>query len=67
MFLFNFMIIMVRTHFHQHFFKTLFDFSKMDKNKCPKLKTQNTFWKFFVTESFDFMNCFILLSLLVTI
>jgi hypothetical protein len=25
----------------------------MDKNKCPKFKTQNTFWNFFVIESFD--------------
>jgi hypothetical protein len=27
------------------FFKTLFGFSKMDKNKCPKSKTKCTFWK----------------------
>jgi hypothetical protein len=25
------------------FFKTFFGFSKMDKNKCPKSKTENTF------------------------
>jgi hypothetical protein len=25
------------------FFKTFLGFSKMDKNKCPKSKTENTF------------------------
>jgi len=34
------------------FFKTFFGFSKMDKNKCPKSKTQNTFWKKFVIEKY---------------
>jgi hypothetical protein len=30
-------------HFARVFLETLFDFSKMDKNKCPKSKTQFTF------------------------
>jgi hypothetical protein len=37
---------MVTKHFLQNFnFKTLFDFSKMDKNKCPNSKSQKYFWK----------------------
>jgi hypothetical protein len=27
------------------FFQDLFGFSKNGQKKCPKLKTQNTFWK----------------------
>ncbi len=27
------------------FFETFLRFSKMDKNKCPKMKIENTFWK----------------------
>ena len=27
------------------FSKTIFGFLKMDKNKCPKLTFENTFWK----------------------
>jgi hypothetical protein len=57
---------MVRRQFHQRFFKTLFDFSKMDKNKCPKLKTQNTFWKIFVTEKFAKKMGIIFIPIIVT-
>ena len=60
------MSIMVRSQVHQLFFKTLFDFSKMDKNKCPKLKTQNTFWKIFVTEKFAKNKEFIFIPNIVT-
>ena len=42
-----------QTSFRQQFFQNRFRFSEMDKNKCPKSKTQFTFRIFFVTESFS--------------
>jgi hypothetical protein len=29
-------------------FKSFFGISKMDKKKCPKMKTQKNFWKKYV-------------------
>ncbi len=53
--------------FRHKFSKSISRFSKMDKNKCPKSKTQFTFWNFFVIESFANISIVFLLPIIIMI
>ena len=54
-----------QTSFRQQFFQNRFRFSEMDKNKCPKSKTQFTFRIFFMTESFSNILIIYLLPIMI--
>lgn len=54
-----------QTSFRQQFFQNRFRFSKMDKNKCPKTKTQFTFRIFFMTESLTNILIIFLLPIMI--
>jgi hypothetical protein len=42
--------IMLTTHFFETFFQNFSSLFKNGQKKCPKSKTQNTFWKKVVTS-----------------
>jgi hypothetical protein len=42
--------------FKTAFSKIYFQFPKLDKNKCPKTKTKNTFWKFLFFRNYLYLK-----------
>ena len=44
-YIFSLSILTMRENMKNQISKSVFPFSKMDKNKCPKMKRENTFGK----------------------